>query len=604
MSRVLNIVYSLLEAGPDDPEIDPADAIDPKQAMMKVDPAADIKRLIRQLTKEDLQVKAWIREGDILKLIATPLDGHMDEQEMETSLWACLQHKLGVNVDPGAVTVRKSNDGLSFVCMFPFPGMRAASNKRFFVRESGPDDLDPKSELLNTEPNGVAWLVANGFQPFHPGSTDSYRRAFTHGWANVGLTGVDATPYEVTIQYRDGARRAYYSQTFDEMKQRLLHHRVIAESEDPDAIDPKSELMSVPSPYLELRSQIKPASEGTASLQVVLRPGMRQGEWVTRIRNADDGGESWGHYFDDYEKALADYEVRCEKYGIPPSPPQEIKTVYEAGPDDVSPVDMLKGLPKPILIQLSVDSTGDDPDVIAHEHKVEVDGTDYLKSISPKQLAKYYRFAKNRPQKTFVLSFMDDSTAAVQRFSQWPEAHGLVALLRGGMGSARMTFNSDEIMRWVEENRPEVLKEFGEPPIHEDAGPDNVDPRDYLRALPERDPRISITYARTTPESSAEGDFSENGWIDQEGESMWPDSVDQEEGVGVVDKAVEFLRDAGAIHPSSSDFHPGVWWSTEWAVVDYATGENEERAYHLHGFTPDEERQIWIAIRGPNRAGR
>lgn len=105
--------------------------------------------------------------------------------------------------------------------------------------------------------------------------------------------------------------------------------------------------------------------------------------------------------------------------------------------------------------------------------------------------------------------------------------------------------------------------------------------------------RITITFSRTTPESAAEGDFSETGWIDQEGVDMNPDDFDREEGVTVADKAAAYLFNEGAYTTSSSQFHPGMWYSTEWSTTNYQTGEEEERNFHLVGFSEEEERAVW-----------
>jgi hypothetical protein len=122
--------------------------------------------------------------------------------------------------------------------------------------------------------------------------------------------------------------------------------------------------------------------------------------------------------------------------------------------------------------------------------------------------------------------------------------------------------------------------------------PDLVDPVRYLKDLTGPDKRIRITFSRTTPESAAEGDFSSSGWINEEGVDMTPDLYDVEEGVTAVDKAVKFLRDEGVSTASSSRFSPGDWFSTEWQTIDYRTGEDEERSFHLVGFTPEEQIEI------------
>lgn len=571
--------------------------------------------------------------------------------------------------------------------------------------ESGPDDLDPKAELMNTEPDADVWLAANGFRP---DEAYTYRKTYSNGWATVRFTSAEATPFEVVLNFRAGGKQYYGSLTFDELKMRLRQRGVVTESEDPDAIDPKAEMMKVdptadirriigrfkrqdldvhswsragdilkikalpvdtgmeeaeveagvaaelqrmgftvdpaavtvsrtedgwflimfpltgmparshkrrlpesdpdavdPKSELlslpnrrELYSQIKPADgRGTAALQIVLRQSLRDGEWVTRVKNAETGGESWGNYFMDYDKAVADYEERCRKYDVDPTPLTE-KPVFEGGPDDVNPRDALLGLPEPILIELRVYVS--DGYVVTNERSVIVDGNDLLRSWSANKLLNYYTYAEQhkRRQENFMLKFMGDSQGAIKMFSRWPNTGELIDMLQNQDGSAEMVFNSEALINWINKNRPDIFQSVDE------SGPDDVNPIDYLKGLKPRDPRITITFSRTTPESSAEGDFSESGWIDEEGVSMWPDHIDQEEGLSVVDLAVKFLQKEGAVHPSSSDFHPGVWWSTEWSTVDYSTGEDEERNYHLHEFTPEEEREIWIQLRGPQRAGR
>lgn len=111
-------------------------------------------------------------------------------------------------------------------------------------------------------------------------------------------------------------------------------------------------------------------------------------------------------------------------------------------------------------------------------------------------------------------------------------------------------------------------------------------------------PRIRTTFSRVTPESAEQGDTSSTGWIDDEGEDMTPDEFDVEDGVTTVDKAVKFLFDAGAYHASSSHFHVGCWYHTEYTCVDYHTAEEEERSYHLDGFTEAQQREIFNRIAG------
>jgi hypothetical protein len=104
---------------------------------------------------------------------------------------------------------------------------------------------------------------------------------------------------------------------------------------------------------------------------------------------------------------------------------------------------------------------------------------------------------------------------------------------------------------------------------------------------------IKTTFQTVTPESAADGDFADQGWEDEEGESMMLDEYDIEDGVTVVDKAVEFMKNKGASEPSSSRFNTGVWYSTVDPDRNYQTGEEKYFSFHLKGFTPEEEEKIF-----------
>ena len=103
---------------------------------------------------------------------------------------------------------------------------------------------------------------------------------------------------------------------------------------------------------------------------------------------------------------------------------------------------------------------------------------------------------------------------------------------------------------------------------------------------------VDITFSRTTPESAEAGDFSETGFED-EGISLEPDKYDREDGLTAVDLAVKMLKTEDADEPSSTRFHKGIWYSTSWQVVSYRTGEEEERSFHLKGFSEREEREVF-----------
>lgn len=106
---------------------------------------------------------------------------------------------------------------------------------------------------------------------------------------------------------------------------------------------------------------------------------------------------------------------------------------------------------------------------------------------------------------------------------------------------------------------------------------------------------VDITFSRTTPESVEAGDFSETGFVEED-YSVEPDEHDREEGLTAVDLVVKLLKYEGATEPSSTHFHKGIWYSTSWEVVSYRTGEEEERSFHLRGFSEREEHEVWSEI--------
>lgn len=104
-------------------------------------------------------------------------------------------------------------------------------------------------------------------------------------------------------------------------------------------------------------------------------------------------------------------------------------------------------------------------------------------------------------------------------------------------------------------------------------------------------PIIRTTFSKIIPAGEDEYPDTEDGWIDEEGVSMVPEDYEADETV--VSKAVKFLRKEGVTEASSTAFHPGVWYSTEYSVTDYGTGEEEQRSFHLDGFTEEHEREVY-----------
>lgn len=83
-------------------------------------------------------------------------------------------------------------------------------------------------------------------------------------------------------------------------------------------------LSALPAAKLSLKSPTAPGDGITAPLRVVLKRSAHNGEWVTRLENMQSGGEMYGHYFQqDYDAALADFRLRCEKLNVDPDAAEE-----------------------------------------------------------------------------------------------------------------------------------------------------------------------------------------------------------------------------------------------------------------------------------------
>lgn len=97
---------------------------------------------------------------------------------------------------------------------------------------------------------------------------------------------------------------------------------------------------------------------------------------------------------------------------------------------------------------------------------------------------------------------------------------------------------------------------------------------------------IKTTFAQITPESASVGDFSETGWVDEDGEEF--ESVDE---------AIRWLKRQGITEASDSDFRSGIWYSTDFSTIDYEDGTEEQNSFHLEGFTEEEEKKIFKALK-------
>ena len=141
------------------------------------------------------------------------------------------------------------------------------------------------------------------------------------------------------------------------------------------------------------------------------------------------------------------------------------------------------------------------------------------------------------------------------------------------------------------------------PPYYEESLEDEIEDLKAYAMQHGLPPRVTITFSRTTPESVEAGDYSENGWEDEDGVVMALDEYDIEDGLTLADITAKYLKNEGASasFASSSHFHPGVWYSTEWSTLDYGTGEQEERNFHLVGFTAEQEKEVWDKMHARER---
>jgi len=107
------------------------------------------------------------------------------------------------------------------------------------------------------------------------------------------------------------------------------------------------------------------------------------------------------------------------------------------------------------------------------------------------------------------------------------------------------------------------------------------------------DKYITTSYRKITPDD----DFNEiikdeNGWFDEDGESMLPDEYDIEDDITVIDNAYNFLKKNYATEASSTHFNKGVWYSAN-SETDFITSQETTYSFHLNGFTEQEEETIF-----------
>lgn len=106
---------------------------------------------------------------------------------------------------------------------------------------------------------------------------------------------------------------------------------------------------------------------------------------------------------------------------------------------------------------------------------------------------------------------------------------------------------------------------------------------------------LSITFDRITPESAERGEPEESGYED-EGREIKADEIDLENGETDASLAAKEIIDRGSVEPSSTSFHPGVWYTTIDPDRDMRDGSETYYSFHLKGFSPEEEEQIFKMV--------
>lgn len=111
---------------------------------------------------------------------------------------------------------------------------------------------------------------------------------------------------------------------------------------------------------------------------------------------------------------------------------------------------------------------------------------------------------------------------------------------------------------------------------------------DFLSDLGAKDvPRITTSYTRVEQVGDDEYD-EERGWEDEEGHEFNTSDYDTEEEF--IAAVVDWLSDKGAYGTSSSSWQHGLWYTYLEEEVDGSV----EYSFHLNGFTPEQEKQVYI----------
>lgn len=110
--------------------------------------------------------------------------------------------------------------------------------------------------------------------------------------------------------------------------------------------------------------------------------------------------------------------------------------------------------------------------------------------------------------------------------------------------------------------------------------------------------KITVTYAIVTPESAEQGDFDDTGFTGEVWE-IEPTEDEINDACGSMLCAVADLvanKLPGVEASNYPDWRRGTWYTDADGDIDYLTGAETRKSYHLDGFTDDEEREIYLRV--------
>jgi hypothetical protein len=109
-----------------------------------------------------------------------------------------------------------------------------------------------------------------------------------------------------------------------------------------------------------------------------------------------------------------------------------------------------------------------------------------------------------------------------------------------------------------------------------------------------------VSYLETASIDEETGDVDSDSELDDE----WTVDEDTDEPYWL--QAAEHIRDtsSGNVEPSSSAFHSNIWYTDTDPNVNYQTGEETRRSYHLRNFSEADERRIHDELTGRTVQGR